>query len=100
MSYHQAGKRPWDWKVPFIPSLTKYSWGQVHFMSNTNKYVGLVQVGNSGSDKGIATLYLTAFKKLMTYVLSYWNGMYQYYIYCVYCAATHILIFKSRLGWL
>lgn len=40
-------------------------------MSNTNKYVGLVQVGNSGSDKGIATLYLTAFKKLMTYVLSY-----------------------------
>lgn len=40
-------------------------------MSNTNKYVDLVQVGNSGSDKGIATLYLTAFKKLMTYVLSY-----------------------------
>lgn len=40
-------------------------------MSNTNKYVGLVQVGNSGSDKGIATLYLTAFKKHMTYVLSY-----------------------------
>lgn len=98
MSYHQAGKGPWDWKVPFTRSLTKYSWGQVHFVSNTHKYVILVQVGNSGSDKGIATLYLTAFKQHIAYVLSYWNAMYQYYVFCVYCAAAHIVIFKSRLG--
>lgn len=58
MSYHQAGKGPWDWKVPFVSSLTKYSWGQVHFMSNTNKYVDLDQVGNSGSDKGLHSTWL------------------------------------------
>lgn len=97
MSYHKAGKGPCDWKMLFVPSLTKCSWGQVHFMSDINKYVGLVQVGNSGSDKGIATLYLIAFKKYMAYVLSYWKGIYQYYVYCVYCAAAHIVMFKSRL---
>lgn len=84
MPYHQAGEGPQHWKVPFIPSLTKYSWGQDHFMYNTNKYIDLVQVGNSGGDKGVATLYLAAFQKHMTYVLSYWHGIYQYYIYTVY----------------
>lgn len=84
MPYHQAGEGPRDWKVPFIPSLTKRSWGQDHFMSNTNKYADVVQVGNSGGDKGIATLYLAAFKKHVTCVLSYWHGIYQYYMHTVY----------------
>lgn len=84
MPYHQAGEGAQGSNAPFIPSLTKYSWGQDYFMYNTNKYVDLVQVGNSGSDKATATLYLAAFKKHMTYVLSYWHGIYQYYIYTVY----------------
>lgn len=96
MPYHQAGEGAQDWKVPFIPSLTKYSWGQDYFMYNTNKYVDLVQVGNSGSDKGIATLYLAAFKKHMTYVLSYWHGINQCYIYTVY---TVLLFTYSCLNW-
>lgn len=98
MPYHQAGEGAQDWKAPFTLSLTKYSWGQGHFMSNTNKYVDLVQVGSSGGDRGIATLYLAAFKKHMTYVLSYWHGMYQNYIYIVY---TVLLFTYSCLnpGW-
>jgi len=61
-------------------------------MSITNKYVGLVQVGNSGSDKGIVTLYLSGFKKHVCFELLQWHIP----VHMCMCFYSHT--FKPRFG--